>query len=414
MKMELGFGGGSDNFILDVRNGNIYSYEQHREFLHHEFGGEATYTSRTGMSGDGYLEIELHHAVRLGGYRTDSHPSPFKGDAITHDEFGNGIYGFVPFESHKGISHGPLVLSDGKNVAFLDIYMGRYQYTSSGETHQGQCPTVDIEVLKSTILNWASNWSKKEFEFFDEYGRLSEGGFGFHNPSHLGGIDCRYFLWDTLEEARNEAKEAVENCEQPHHRLYHVLNLIKTSSGWFHKNQFGYLDQYFSSFPLEVEDGVIGPWEVYPKEKCLLKPLPKGEVDVIIWNYRSTMGYEYPNCEDLIEFESRSSKLWLHENIQEAHKELETKAHEEWARQRIQKQKASECINIIRNNPDVVISDETAKSLGYCQPGIKDFRERFGLKKSEYSFAKIVQFDNAEQMAQCHMFRAVVDKAVNG
>ncbi|NPV45247.1 MAG: hypothetical protein HPY70_14935 [Firmicutes bacterium] len=70
MKRKVGWEGGSCSIMYDVVENRLFHYEQDCEEVHRRYGGELYYTSRTGMTGEGYI-TDTRNLIFLSQYRTD-------------------------------------------------------------------------------------------------------------------------------------------------------------------------------------------------------------------------------------------------------------------------------------------------------------------------------------------------------
>jgi hypothetical protein len=124
MKVYLEFGGGGSDTIFIVNERYLVDYENKRELLHERFGGRATYTSRSGLSGSGFLEFSPEDPyVLFGYYRTDINHNQQCRRIVGYTRDGQPIFGYAPIAGHGGIDKAfPVVLTDGERVAFVDKF----------------------------------------------------------------------------------------------------------------------------------------------------------------------------------------------------------------------------------------------------------------------------------------------------
>lgn len=94
MKMQLQFDGSWSSLIGDLKERRIYHYEEMREWVHENFGGEAYYTSRSELSGAGWIPAKPY-LVNIGWYRTDA-CTEWRGPC--HE----GYHFMAPVVSHEG------------------------------------------------------------------------------------------------------------------------------------------------------------------------------------------------------------------------------------------------------------------------------------------------------------------------
>jgi hypothetical protein len=98
--MRFSYGGGEDSILLDLKTQRLFSWEKDQEKLK-DYGAIMTYTSCSGLSGEGHLDLRRHpEIVEVGYYRTDT---------VGFQAWGVDVGGttiWVPFRSHKGIDYG--------------------------------------------------------------------------------------------------------------------------------------------------------------------------------------------------------------------------------------------------------------------------------------------------------------------
>jgi hypothetical protein len=215
-RIECSFGGGSDTPILDLQQGILYSYELNRAELHNKFGGMQYYSSRSGLSGAGFIPLtNTNSLVKFGWYRTDIFRYEQHRELIT-----DNIWGYAPIKSHGGIDHTkPVVLTDGTKVAFVN----------------------ESEIV-SVLADWNNFYSYEiNFEYFLTDGIERNNSFLFYNPHKFRGVNPLRFI--DLSDLQIEQYEHVGDS------LHAKLSIVKTEAGYFHLNKLGYYDQFFKEDP---------------------------------------------------------------------------------------------------------------------------------------------------------------------
>lgn len=233
-RMNLSFGQGSVDVILDLVTGWVEKYSGSTDNLHQRLGGKQYYESRSGLSGAGWVTARPT-LVHLGGYRVDTFPLglEIKKEFKPHV----GAYEvYVPYAYRGGeASEWPVVLraSDG-TLTFCDVeqvadflrgqqqttpreYKTTYlKETSSGES---QLVTTITEVIRwHGKRGWANahriveHLHREQVAFVYPEGWATEGDgefwkrLGFRRlPDGLYKIVrgvCRYMIdeWDNIAE----------------------------------------------------------------------------------------------------------------------------------------------------------------------------------------------------------------------
>lgn len=166
-RIEVSWGGGSNTLLLSLATATLYSYEDDCEVVHKRYGGKCYYSSRSGMSGAGYLipeegEMGVNDLFFPFAFRTDAwrgvllwgQGTPGLGVVKKDDSVftrPRPVVVFVAYISHGGVDYGcPAVVSDGCNVAFARAHAGE----------GGFRPVMDV------IKKWESlEFSPKELVF---------------------------------------------------------------------------------------------------------------------------------------------------------------------------------------------------------------------------------------------------------
>ncbi len=123
-RIELSWGGGVFDILLDVATGRLHAYAHAAAavVIHSLFGGKNYYRSKSGLSGAGFIPERLG-IVKIQGYRTDTISAPW----ITPEALASGpeIGGWrivAPFEYGWGLGapeNWPIVATRGDGYYFL-------------------------------------------------------------------------------------------------------------------------------------------------------------------------------------------------------------------------------------------------------------------------------------------------------
>lgn len=125
MRIELNWGGGGLDVILDLRSGDVILYNG-QEDVHSRFGGKCYYTSRTGLSGAGWVPARPWLKL-VAGYRVDVSTRNMFGD-LDRAPAVAGRQVFVPYDyqATRLADDYPVVVRDagwaGKPLVMLRNY----------------------------------------------------------------------------------------------------------------------------------------------------------------------------------------------------------------------------------------------------------------------------------------------------
>lgn len=252
-RINFGWSGGSSDVVFSFRDNQFRDVEKHAETLIEEYGGMLYYTSRTGMSGAGYLQpaADQDDLMFVGYYRSDI--------GQIHQDFGKPVYArdgknifmLIPLVGHGGIDHNaPVVITDREKVMFTT-------------THTA------AELLTKGFKQWdQAEWRECTRTVFDHYGRERELQYLLANPSKLRGTDAFRFV-DQPEDVTFQwgyDKDAPGRRLSVHGGMFGERLSIRTLQGvkgYFHfDSRYDILDQKWESDPMEtigeIQNGWIG------------------------------------------------------------------------------------------------------------------------------------------------------------
>jgi len=232
-RIDLEYGQGKDTVLFSAKTGNFFSYENDGEKLHETYGGERYYTSRTGLTGAGYLEVEpaKNDLIKFGYYRTDA-ACEQKIETI-HTANNRPIFGYAPITSHGGIDQTkPFVITDGHKVAFVASYE-----------------------VRETLLDWEGVEGKEIIITYYSYqGYEYTGTFQLYNPQHFRGV--RFTRFVDLESERRDT-----NGLEPGSSLFaRKFSICEHEGRFFHLNVDGIFDTMWENDPRGILGEVVNGW----------------------------------------------------------------------------------------------------------------------------------------------------------
>lgn len=396
MKIKCEFGGGGDTILFAPKSQEFFSYEKDSAFLHTRFGGKAYYSSRSGLSGEGYLcPPPSDPLLEVGSYRTDAHLSPHPALSPLY----GGIQCFVPYRSHKGIDgNKPIVLEGVGKVAMVAEFCRVWE----------------------TIAAWGDEekWRKIEIPAYTNYGSL--------DPIHLQiqghGVSVLPFIdHPRITEARGWVN-TINSGEYLHTRDWPLRAIgwypaQPSGDGWLHQAKDGHFDAYSPDIhPLDMEGELPGGWVVDPDEFFFWQ-VRQREVYGFLWDFGGDgeLPVEYEISVSIVEFFALGSPHWIEEckagiawkrQAQAAYEASQAAGRLAWAAQK------EEVKALLVAHPDLEFSLADCAAQGFCQPGTLAWLKSHGVIPSaltETRTAKqLMSLPTAEQMIEDRRFHQVV------
>ena len=307
MRIYVSFGNGDDEIIYSIRERRPYSYERNREELHRLYGGRQYYSSRSGLSGAGFLEPSPanNDLVIFGTYRTDT-AAVMQRREIVHLENEKPIFGYAPIKSHDGVDEAaPFVLTDGKKVAFVSPY---------------RVPDV--------LKDWKKiDGKEKQLIWYDLEGSAHILRFSIFNVEHWRGVrGLRATRFLDLREARKYQR----NLRPRHESLFErKLRIAQYKELWFHIAPDGYIDKVWRESPRDLKGEIVGGWQGEGEglfwRRRDLKVEAFMEVPLDSLNSGKIEGPEFIGYEEMLDVYT-----WFGTTVDKWKKYFKEKAEEEW------------------------------------------------------------------------------------
>lgn len=388
-KIELSYGGGSDTVLYSAKANHFFSFEKDGEKLHQIYGGKTYYTSRTGLSGAGFIQPKPqdNDLVRFGWYRTDARGQQHR--EIVGQREHREIFGYAPIKSHGGIQQKfPFILTDGETVAFVSRWeVAETIYTWS----EIKANAVDKTFALAQIGVYDSG---------PHFNGITSVQWNLFNPNHLSGVDALRFV--DLRNYRPEEQLWIKNPEPP--ATCRILNLLPITDWegkdrWAHLHQLGVYDIVLNTMP-QMIDGAVGFGDWVSDFNGILWRRDRMNVQAILelpWQYliEKSSEYDYPGHPAWIEFEENISVLeWFQLKKSQRKARLEvgimTKAAEmlkqhrqnlAWKEQQLSVKAA--LLATLSEHAELTVTFADSLAAGNCEPGTRRFCEAFGLNPDE-------------------------------
>lgn len=384
-KIEVGFSGGMDSILFSITRNEFFSYEQQKEEIHKKYGGKQYYESRTGLSGDGFLEPEAgkNDLIGFGFYRTDAleQTSPVQ----VYENNDVVIYGYAPYRSHNGIdSEYPFVLTDGSKFVLLRSYQ-----------------------VKLAISEWGEISGKElSIKYFNEYGeRYKKVEFCKREKFDRCPNIARF-----LEMA--DAREFAGNLEPVGSFFGEKLNVFPKGLNWYHKNTVGFFDQMWSSDPRTIEGEIVNGWcgtgnGLFWRRRenfveCFME-IKRNELN----NGKYYISGETP---EFVEYEAKFNVIdWFsQDNYEMLMEKVIAKAKEDFLY--AIKRSGRSTKSLMQANPEVVISIEDSFSVGNCESGTRQFMSQYGIETESISVRELLQNENIDRIVKRFDFQKIIEK----
>lgn len=399
-KMFLKWGEGNSDILLDLKSGRLFRYEDDFSEVHKRYGGKVTYTSRTGLTGEGYI-TDTESVIMLDWYRTDCSITT-RGHYLPFVDTGD-IAIFAPQGSHEkewndGYSVYPFVIvfkhTETEYYFFLSYY-----------------PQEIIEILKNILeinVNYAfyTNELRGKFKFKEynitiynnEYSNIKI----YVNDPYFGrdkkGVDFLRFVSGVV------SKYNYTDYYTEIDYLYSIFGIYTTPDGRYYKVKFYNGEIAINqekSDPLFSDNETIEKWT----GGKVIKRDTKKLLDRIVIERRSNNKnniylvaygkYKNQNNMDIVdEYELKVTYLAYmldkEKYIDQALKHLRNKFKEDIK----QKTGINEMLDFIRKNPDLKITFEDSLNSGNCIVGTEAFSTQYFNKAKEIMLKDLENYLN--------------------
>lgn len=255
--------GSTDSFLaLEGKTPQIFDVEFDHEELHNLCGGRTTYTSRSGLRGEGFLE-RLGSLIPVGSWRVDTK---------WNDEFQNfvsigtppwmpEVRVAIPYVSHKEdkektLRDHPVVIKYGMRVFYCDFYTN-FTQTLKRVLRGDILPEYEgTRRVKKTLQKTftKSEWSTKEVEVEIDFYNL------FQSPSDGRTPNPWEFFHDELSSFK---------ADNDQDRIFDLLSVRKMEDGHFCRltkiGRQNYRGEIIEGNPLETGELTVG-WQQIAKD----------------------------------------------------------------------------------------------------------------------------------------------------
>lgn len=398
-RLPVSFGHGIDTPLLTTDMTGyltVMSYEKDRVKIHDLCGGVAYYTSKSGMSGAGW--IRPHKAVRLAWYRTDA-PDEIadKKSADIGHVYDYCLY--VPISGHGGIdSDYPAVVTDWKkNVAFIDVtevpmvLKKDFEIDDIDELKEIKKEVFELNDDTFPVLRYIDVNLRGNYKAFEKRPSV----FRFLDPDEIQASFVGALLKDGTQTFLQ--KRAFVYAYEGHH--YHI-------------DCEGHIDMWWSGSydpTLNVEcpprgwivEGGGLMWRVNRDQKTVyaIKEVDRLEK------------YTVPGLPRKIEYEIETSLAnWMLLNRKGKHElfdaKLAKKARVDWV-ESSQGLTAEKVAELMAAAPETVVCVQDSLDSGNCSPGTNQFRVEYCLPK-ETTFLALLSHSRIEEMLSKWEFRKII------
>lgn len=388
----MNFGGGKNTIVLSLSEVRFYSYEKDLSYLHNKYNGRNYYSSRTGLSGAGYLEPkDCENDILL----MDTYNVNHRDKNINFSK--PGIRTYVPIKAHEGIREEyPMVMVENNKVAFVRPLAEDYLSTKNSF--------------------YTLEWKEKELVYYTEYGEKMFFTFLFYNPYNnfkgvnpLEFINLKDYVYNGIDNEDNYSPLHYKNISN----LSQVANIKYIGGKFYHLNKLGYLDKKYDEDPHNVVGDVAGGW-VGAGGGLFWKRI-KNSINVFLELTREELGFDF-NCKDKfvhIEYGQEYSvedfyySIGVNEIRENLYKKLVTQARKEKAEWLVKSYEIDSLKYIMENNRDLKVSSLDALNVGFCKEGVDRFMEKWNLE-CELSFGELLGLPNLDNILEVEAFRELI------
>lgn len=373
-KIELSWGGGSFDVIFDLATGQFIPYFGTEE-IHQKYGGRRTYVSNSGSSGAGFIfgtpAIRKLYTYRVDGAYIEA-PSIY-----THLEYNvPGMAWVVPIDYRNSIMPGDwpiVVIREGEITLLENGYLFINDFLSGKEADR--VSEVKISYIKST-----TSPEKKLFcwRVRHMYDRL---------PNNTKRVLQAMFLED-LSFKTDLAEQTNE--------FWGNLGLHDFGDGFLYKISQGICrDRYTRG---ELQD--VGLFQrTVPSNVYIISPnLYLQDYNGFGNDYNAVGFFNFDNreyCYEKVIHADQVLKVFSGDYY-ELENELREHAHQKWENdlEMLVQEEAKEKLiaEFCESNPGMLISISDSMAAGNCEPGTRNFTDKYFEGKEEVSLSDLSKY----------------------
>ncbi len=373
-RIKVEYADGFSTIIYSARRDGFFCYEEQAEEIHEIYGGKKYYTSRTGMSGAGYLEPEPkdNDIILFGCYRQGKGGQMIS--QVHNIDGDHPIFGYVPIKGHTEIVNSrvlPFVLTDGRKVAFVEAWE-----------------------VKETILSWQKIEGKEiNVPLINIFGNKENLYFSLYNPHKYRGVRATRFV--DLRWIREQMKSVeLEDLADNNNVFAKKLSISRLSiseeaayKNWYHLNLDRVFDRVWNTSPREIIGEIISGWN--SEGDGFYWRRAKNGIDAFMEIERSSLTNGKYVVEDetqnLLNFEEFINVLeWYSKDISFFKKYFKRKctlkARKDYVFAKKRKEESINIRELMERNLDTKICIQDSLDSGNCLSGTEDFIKRYKIQ----------------------------------
>ena len=390
--------------LWDARDDYLYIYAEEDGKFHQKYGGKKYYRSWTGKTQAGYIEEKIDDLMKVGYY--DPHRSRQKRKVVGFQSY-NPIWGYAPVECGDRWTLSeedyPIVLTDGKNVAFVSFWRIRYAVLSWQDLFNG-------ENVKSCTYEWfnpdGAKW-KKEFQLY--------------NPDNFSGVNAARFI--DLREEREICYEAAFEGE-PFNLLVDKLNIYHIGDYWFQRDSLGIFVKKWDTDPRDLEGEqllygwiAVGGGLFYRRKGLYVEAFMDIERERYFPKYVNEDTGKYIDYEEDEIHVLKWTQMQIEAQVLEFRRKILRKARQDWVFAESNNSTSEEVLFLMKENPHCRVSIKDSLESGNCEPGTKRFIEEWSLQhllnlEDSIVFEDLLEHTQIEEMLKIFAFRKVIHRAI--
>ncbi len=400
--MKLSWDGGFSSIIFNTQKKEIICYETDVELMHQEYGGKKFYSSLSGLSGKGYITKDLEKLIELGSYRRCKEVKKIK----CTDE----LYCYVPTLGHKGLDFSgelPTVITNEEAVIFvrtcgpdiIDAVINFKEITDHKEDKFEISSGEEVKRKEIKISNFRVEGYNDErtIELF-RYSNAPKGCIDI-----LSFVDRQSMSHDIQHLLKNEELKFINSPINNKLGAYFCPHPVWGGEEcWLGINEWGFFDHKWANDPREIIGDLGNGWH--------------GEGNGLIWKRKGLKIYalqdrEEEQCWEQFEIEVTVFE-WFSHDIEYWRLFLNTRIENKIAKKKLHQaiidKKFEEIKEVLIPHHDCSIPIELARSVGMCDHGIKEFKEKYKLEGEEIRIGELVQHPQFEEMLRSSDFVTVL------
>ncbi len=374
--MNLNWGSGSFDVILDLRTGIIMEYtKENKERIHSHYGGKNYYISCSGLSGAGWIP-DSPYFRKLSTYRVDTVYGRIELGYIKESIYGYKIIVPIDYNSKEIDRSYPVIILDRSNECYL----------------------CHINEVFNILEKYIDKFKSQKYEFFVFPASKKEFKI-FNYRIHFNPYYKRLKYKRTLEIlfSKDLLFDFSEGYEE--NRFWNRLGLYSFKDDpCFYKIRRGICQSKYAKEDLDTIEELQA---VAPKNTVFITPT--------FYIQEDSSGFEAVGLFGEVEYEMRieteDAIRAFSGNYQNILSSLEEHVQEKIKKAKMYTITENKLREFIEENPEVEITLEDSLAAGNCEPGTKNFSERCFQGKIKVTVKELAKYINLSDVKKVLQYK---------